>query len=138
MKVLFIPKMGKDDCSVPKVYRPITLSNFLLKVMEGDIHWFLGKRVVALPLPKQEAHDAAGSTPMITGWYNKVLTRCLVSADLQGANNTIVPSMSSPQGGNPIAAGVELGNELPAINLPSGGCQGKKICGQHYTYCQRG
>ncbi len=36
---------------------------------------------------------------MIGSWYNKVLTGCLVSADLQGAQNTIVPTMGSPQGG---------------------------------------
>ena len=41
MKVVFIPKRGKDDYSVPKAYRPITLSNFLLKVMERVINWFL-------------------------------------------------------------------------------------------------
>ncbi len=28
MKAVFIPKLGKDDYSVPKAYRPITLSNF--------------------------------------------------------------------------------------------------------------
>ncbi len=29
MKVVFILKLGKDDSSVPKAYRPITLLNFL-------------------------------------------------------------------------------------------------------------
>ncbi len=41
IKVVFIPKMEKDDYSVPKAYRPITLSNFLLRVMERVINWFL-------------------------------------------------------------------------------------------------
>ena len=36
---------------------------------------------------------------MIADWYNKVLTGRLVSADLQGAQNTIIPTMGSPQGG---------------------------------------
>ncbi len=36
---------------------------------------------------------------MIAGWYNKVLTGRLVSADLQGAHNIIIPTMGSPQGG---------------------------------------
>ncbi len=36
---------------------------------------------------------------MIAGWYNQVLTSRLVSADLQGAHNTIIPTMGSPQGG---------------------------------------
>ena len=147
MKVVFIPKLGKDDYSVPKAYRPITLSNFLLKVMERVINWFLSERVIALPLPNQHAYtrglgtetalssfadlvenafhrgkkslvvsldcsgafnrikfsakealDAAGAPAMIAGWYNKVLTDRLVSADLQGAHNTIIPTMGSPQG----------------------------------------
>ena len=36
---------------------------------------------------------------MIAGWYNKVLTGSLVSADLQVAQYTIVPTMGSRQGG---------------------------------------
>ncbi len=56
MKVVFIPKLGKDDYSVPKAYRPITLSNFLPKVMERVINWFLSERVIALPLPNQHAY----------------------------------------------------------------------------------
>ncbi len=36
---------------------------------------------------------------MIAGWYNQVLTDRLVSADLQGAHNIIIPTMDSPQGG---------------------------------------
>ncbi len=148
MRVVFIPKLGKDDYSVPKDYRPITLSNFLLKVFERVINWFLSERVIALQLPNQheytrglgtetalssfadlvenafhrgkkslvvsldcsgafdrkkfssakEALDAAGAPAMIAGWYNKVLTGRLVSADLQGAHNTIIPTMGSPQG----------------------------------------
>ncbi len=136
---------------MPNAYRPITLFNFLLNVMERFINRFLGKRVVTLPLPNQHAYtrglgmdtalssfagrpcgkrffhkgkksvfvslnfsgafdhkkfssakealDAAGLLPMITGWYNKVLTGRLVLEDLQGANNKIIPTMGSPQGG---------------------------------------
>ncbi len=36
---------------------------------------------------------------MIVGWYNQVLTGRLLSADLQGAHNTIIPIMGSLQGG---------------------------------------
>ena len=68
----------------------------------------------------KEALDAAGSSAVIAGWYDKVLTGRLVLADLQGcAHNTIVPTMGSPQGGNPVAGGLESINELPAINRPS-------------------
>ncbi len=55
MKVVFIPKLGKDNYSVPKAYRPIT-SNFLLKLMERVINWFLSERVIALPLPNQHVY----------------------------------------------------------------------------------
>ena len=48
----------------------------------------------------KEALDAAGVPAMSAGWYNKVLsTGHLVSADLQGAHNTIIQTMGSPQGG---------------------------------------
>ncbi len=43
--------------------------------------------------------DATGSPAMIAGWYDKVLTGRLVSADLQGAHNTVIPTMGSLQGG---------------------------------------
>ena len=46
----------------------------------------------------KETLDAAGSPVMIAGWYNTVLTGHLVSADLQGAHNTIIPTMDSLQG----------------------------------------
>ena len=56
MKVVFIPKLGKDDYSVPKDYRPITLSNFLLKEIKRIINWFLSERVISLPLPNQHTY----------------------------------------------------------------------------------
>ncbi len=56
MKVVFIPKLGKDDYSVPKAYRLITLSNFLLKVMKRVLNWFLSERVFALPMPNQQVY----------------------------------------------------------------------------------
>lgn len=33
-KVIFLPKPGKDSYDIPKSYRPISLSNFLLKTLE--------------------------------------------------------------------------------------------------------
>ncbi len=47
----------------------------------------------------KKALDAAESPAMIVGWYNQVLTGRLLSADLQGAHNTIIPIMGSLQGG---------------------------------------
>ena len=33
-KVIFLPKPGKDPYDIPKSYRPISLSNFLLKTLK--------------------------------------------------------------------------------------------------------
>ncbi len=41
----------------------------------------------------------SGFATALTSWYNTVLTGHLVSTDLQGANETIIPTMGSPQGG---------------------------------------
>ena len=40
-KVIFIPKPGKTDYSTPKAFRPISLSNYLLKVLEKLLTWYL-------------------------------------------------------------------------------------------------
>ncbi len=61
MKVVFIPKVGKEDYSQPKAYRPITLSNFLLKGLERIIHWFLTDHVLH-PLTSQYAYTRDRST----------------------------------------------------------------------------
>jgi hypothetical protein len=40
-EVIFIPKPGKDDYSVAKAFRPITLSIFLVKGLERVAGWQL-------------------------------------------------------------------------------------------------
>ena len=40
-KVIFLPKPGKDSYSVPRSFRPITLSSFLTKTLERVIYWHL-------------------------------------------------------------------------------------------------
>ncbi|QQP37800.1 Uncharacterized protein FKW44_018195, partial [Caligus rogercresseyi] len=39
MKVIFLPKPGKDDYSSAKSFRPITLSNYILKGLERIVQW---------------------------------------------------------------------------------------------------
>ena len=39
--VIFIPKPGKKDYSLVRSFRPITLSNFIVKAMERIILWHL-------------------------------------------------------------------------------------------------
>ncbi len=62
MRVVFIPKVGKDTYLSPKSYRPITLSNFTLKVMERVIQWYLNEKVISLPLAGQHAYTQGRST----------------------------------------------------------------------------
>ncbi len=97
MKEVFIPKMGKDDYSVPKAYRPITLSNFLLKVMERVINWFLSGRVIALPLPNQHAYTRGQGKEMalssfadlVESAFHRGKKSLVVSLDCLGAFNRI-------------------------------------------------
>ncbi len=61
MKVTFIPKVGKDDYSVAKAYRPITLSNFLLKGLERIVQWYILEHVITRPLHMQHAYTKGRS-----------------------------------------------------------------------------
>jgi ribonuclease HI len=53
MKVIFIPKAGKDSYETPKSFRPITLSNFVLKVMEKLIQRVITGNILDSPLDNQ-------------------------------------------------------------------------------------
>ena len=61
MKVIFLPKAGKDDYGKAKSYRPITLSNFLLKGLERLIQWFINDEVIKDPLYAQHAYTVGKS-----------------------------------------------------------------------------
>src|SRR5210317_941206 len=56
MKVVFLPKAGKDDYTDPKAYRRITLSNHLLKALERLILCFINEKIVTEPLHAQHAY----------------------------------------------------------------------------------
>ena len=49
-KVIFLPKPGKDSYGVPKAYRPISLSNFLLKTLERLVVWKMDKDMEEYPI----------------------------------------------------------------------------------------
>ena len=49
-KVIFLPKPGKDSYDVPKAYRPISLSNFLLKTLERLVVWKMDKDMEDHPI----------------------------------------------------------------------------------------
>ena len=63
MKVVFIPKPGKDDYGLAKAYRPITLSNFILKTLERIVQWHINENILHYePLYAQHAYTIARST----------------------------------------------------------------------------
>ncbi|NJL70781.1 MAG: RNA-directed DNA polymerase [Candidatus Competibacteraceae bacterium] len=62
MKVIFIPKQGKDDYSSAKSYRPITLSNFMLKGLERLVQWRIQDQIGRGPLFNQHAYTSRFST----------------------------------------------------------------------------
>jgi hypothetical protein len=63
VKVVFIPKPGKNSHSGPKDFRPISLTSFLLKTMERLVDRYLRDEVLVLrPLhPNQHAYQAGKS-----------------------------------------------------------------------------
>ena len=91
--MVFIPKVGKDDYSNPKAYRPITLSNFLLKGLERLVQWHLDETLLTKPLYAQHAYTRGLSTETalstVVDFVEKALSckqKCLaVSLDCTGA-----------------------------------------------------
>lgn len=61
MRVTFIPKEGKKDYGNAKAYRPITLSNFLLKGLERVIQWYINEKIIKTPLYAQHAYTVGKS-----------------------------------------------------------------------------
>ena len=63
-KIVFIPKLGKDDYCEAKSYRPISLTPFLFKLMERTAAWHIVNKVFKdSPLHKrQHAYRVGRST----------------------------------------------------------------------------
>ena len=61
MRVVFIPKGGKTDYGNAKAYRPITLSNFLLKGLERLVQWYINDEILKEPLYAQHAYTKGRS-----------------------------------------------------------------------------
>ena len=62
-RVIFIPKPGKDSYDLPKSYRPVSLSNFLLKGLERLVVWKMDKDLEEAPIhPKQHGFTKGKST----------------------------------------------------------------------------
>ena len=97
MKVVFIPKSSKDDYGLAKAYRPITLSNFMLKGLERIIQWLIGEKFITEPLPNQHAYTPGLSTETALMGFANMLEKNLmrgkkllaVSLDCSGAFDKI-------------------------------------------------
>ena len=62
-KVIFIPKPGKDDYSLPKSFRPISLSNYFLKTLERLAGWRMDEDLINKPIhPRQHGFMKGRST----------------------------------------------------------------------------
>ena len=49
-KVIFLPKPGKSTYDIPKSYRPISLSNFVLKALERLVVWRMDEDMEEAPI----------------------------------------------------------------------------------------
>ncbi len=100
-KVVFIPKPGKPDYSQPRAFRPITLSSFLVKVMERLILWELNSSTLReAPLSRnQHAFRKGKSTETALSNMIEHIERGLnkngfalgVFLDIQGAFDNVKP-----------------------------------------------
>ncbi len=97
MKVVFIPKMGKSDYAQAKSYRPITLSNFLLKGLERLVQWYIVDFVVTRPLYSQHAYTKGRSCDTALSTFVNEIEKAIfngqyllaVSLDCSGAFDCI-------------------------------------------------
>ena len=53
-KVIFIPKPGKESYRKAKSFRPISLSNYLLKGLERLVAWRMDKALLEFPIHKKQ------------------------------------------------------------------------------------
>jgi hypothetical protein len=97
VKVVFIPKPGRNSYCRPKDFRPISLTSFLLKTLERMVDRYLRDEVLTLkPLhPNQHAYQAGKSVEtalhQLVVWVEKALG---VFLDIEGAfSNTSYDSM---------------------------------------------
>ena len=62
-KVIFIPKPGKDNYTLPKSFRPISLSNYFLKALERLVSWKMDEALYLYPIhPRQHGFSKGKST----------------------------------------------------------------------------
>ena len=96
--VIFLPKAGKEDYSLPKSFRPITLASFALKGLEKIVMWRLESTTLKKILsPHQHAFipDRNCDTALaeVTDHIEKAnlrgLSAAAVSLDIRGAFDNV-------------------------------------------------
>ena len=102
-KVVYIPKIGKDDYALAKSYRPISLMNYLLKGLERLSVWVADKALEDNPIHiKQHGFQKGKSTESaISNTVHKIEKHILngehcmcVFLDIQAAFDSITPEHS--------------------------------------------
>ena len=98
--IIFIPKPGKDSYHEPKSFRPISLSNYLLKALEKLAVWNTEETLIAAPLHAnqhgfQKGHCTETAISKTVGYIEQNLSKgnyCIaVFMDIKGAFDTICP-----------------------------------------------
>jgi len=101
VKVVFIPKCGRNSYSGPSDFRPISLKSFLLKTMARLVDGYLQDEVLALVTlhPNQHGYQAGKSVKMVLHQllvqvekaFDQKETALGVFLDIEGAfNNTLM------------------------------------------------
>ena len=97
-KVIFIPKPGKDDYTLPKSFRPISLSNYFLKTFERLVCWEMDMALRNNPLHDRQhgfmkGRSTESAISVTTNYIEKFLAHkqyCLaVFLDISAAFDSI-------------------------------------------------
>ena len=99
-KVIFIPKPGKSNYNTQKSFRPISLSNYLLKVLEKLLTWHTDKVLLRVPIHSRQhgfqrgkcTETAISHTVNQIEKFNLNKHHCIgLFLDIQAAFDTISP-----------------------------------------------
>ena len=100
-KEIFIPKPGKENYNLAKSFRPISLSNYLLKGLEKLLGWHMAEKLLENPIHNNQhgfcAEKSTESAISNTVDYieSKIMTSNRhvigVSLDIQAAFDSITP-----------------------------------------------
>ena len=71
-KVIFIPKPGIDDYSLPKSFRQISLSNYFLKTLERLAGWRMDEDLINKPIDPRQ-HGFMKGRSATTNYIEKFL-----------------------------------------------------------------